>query len=249
MKIDLSGKAALVTGGSRGIGYAIAEAIVKAGGSVCITARKTEELEEAVSGLGEGGIYVAGKADDPTHIEEAVDRTIERFGSLDILVNNAATNPQFGPLMDADPAAVEKIFKVNLEAPIRWSATAWKKWMRDHGGCILNVASVGGIRAEPMLGAYNVSKAGLIHLTLQLATEMAPGVRVNALAPGLIKTKFSRVLYEANEEFVASRIPLKRLGVPEDVAAAALFLVSDAASWITGEVLVVDGGSLLGGFR
>jgi NAD(P)-dependent dehydrogenase (short-subunit alcohol dehydrogenase family) len=249
MKIDLDGKTALVTGGSRGIGYGIAEAIVQAGGRVCITARKIDELEQAVDSLGQNSMFVAGKADDEAHIEDAIAKTLERFGSLDILVNNAATNPQFGPLMDADPSAVEKIFKVNLEAVIRWCATAWKRWLKDNGGCILNVSSVGGIRAEPMLGAYNVSKAGLIHLTRQLAIEMAPRVRVNALAPGLVKTKFSRVLYEANEEFVASRIPLKRLGVPEDVASAALFLVSDAASWITGEVLVVDGGALLGGFR
>lgn len=249
MQMDLRGKTALVTGGSRGIGFGIAEAIVGAGGCVCVTARKVDELEEAVRSLGDDAIYVAGKADDPGHIEDAVAKTIDRFGSLDILVNNAATNPQFGPLMDADPSAVEKILKVNLEAVIRWCAEAWKRWLKDNGGCILNIASVGGMRAEPMLGAYNVSKAGLIHLTRQLAIEMAPGVRVNALAPGLVKTKFSRVLYEANEEFVANRIPLKRLGMPEDVAQAALFLVSDAASWITGEVLVVDGGALLGGFR
>ncbi|MER3396112.1 MAG: 3-oxoacyl-ACP reductase [Acidimicrobiia bacterium] len=249
MQIDLSGKAALVTGGSRGIGYAIAEAIVKAGGSVCVTARKIDELESAVASLGERSFFVAGKADDPDHIREAVDKTVERFGSLDILVNNAATNPQFGPLADADRSAVAKTLRVNLEAIVWWCSEAWKRWLKANGGCILNVASVGGLRAEPMLGAYNVSKAALIHLTKQLAVEMAPGVRVNALAPGLIKTRFSRVLYESNEEFVASRIPLKRLGVPEDVATPALFLVSDAASWITGEVLVVDGGALLGGFR
>ncbi len=249
MKIDLEGKTALVTGGSRGIGFAIAEEIVRSGGNVCITARKVEELEEAVGSLGDRAVYVAGKADDPEHIADAVGRTIDRFGSLDILVNNAATNPQFGPLMDADVAAVEKIFKVNLEAPILWCSQAWKSWMKENGGAILNVVSVGGLRAEPMLGAYNVSKAGLIHLTRQLATELAPKVRVNAVAPGLVKTKFSKVLYEANEEFVASRLPLKRLGVPEDIAPAAVFLVSDAASWITGEVLVVDGGALLGGFR
>lgn len=249
MNVDLGGKTALITGGSRGIGYGIAEAILRAGGSVCITARKVEELERAVDSLGDRAMYVPGKADDHAHIEDAVSETVDRFGSLDILVNNAATNPQFGPLMDADPSAVEKILKVNLEAVIRWCAEAWKQWLKEHGGCILNVASVGGIRAEPMLGAYNVSKAGLIHLTRQLAVEMAPRVRVNALAPGLVKTRFSRALYEAGEEFVANRIPLRRLGEPEDIASAALFLVSDAASWITGEVLVVDGGALLGGFR
>lgn len=249
IQIDLSGKSALVTGGSRGIGLAIAKAFVDAGGRVLLTARKKEELEQATAELGSAATYVAGRADDPDHIKEAVERCLERFGSLDVLVNNAATNPQFGPLMDADRGAISKILSVNLEAVIWWCQDAWRAWMKERGGVIINVASVGGLSAEPFLGAYNVSKAGLIHLTKQLAMELAPKVRVNALAPGLVKTRFSRVLYERNEEFVASRTPLKRLGVPEDVAAAAVFLASDLASWVTGEVFVVDGGALLGGFR
>lgn len=249
IQIDLSGKSALVTGGSRGIGLAIAKAFVDAGGRVLLTARKKEELEQATAELGSAATYVAGKADDPDHIREAVERCVEQFGSLDVLVNNAATNPQFGPLMDADRGAISKILSVNLEAVIWWCQDAWRASMKERGGVIINVASVGGLSAEPFLGAYNVSKAGLIHLTKQLAMELAPKVRVNALAPGLVKTRFSRVLYERNEEFVASRTPLKRLGIPEDVAAAAVFLASDLASWVTGEVFVVDGGALLGGFR
>lgn len=249
MEIRVDGKAALVTGATRGIGLAIAKAFVDSGGSVCITARKQDELDQAVDELGERAIAVAGRVDDRDHAETAIAACIAKFGSLDVLVNNAATNPQFGPLADADESAIAKIFKVNLEAPIMWAQIACDAWMREHGGAILNVASVGGIRAEPMIGAYNVSKAALIHLTEQLATELAPGIRVNALAPGLVKTRFARALWEANEQAAAERTPLKRLGEPEDIGAAALFLVSDAASWMTGSTLVIDGGALLGGFR
>lgn len=248
MDIRVDGKAALVTGASRGIGLAIAKAVVDSGGKVCITARKQYELEEALATLGSDAIAVAGGVDDRDHAEAAIATCIAEFGSLDILVNNAATNPQFGPLIQADPAAISKIFRVNLEAPITWSQIAYSAWMREHGGVVLNVASIGGIKAEPMIGAYNVSKAALIHLTEQLAAELAPAVRVNALAPGLVKTKFARALWEPNEEGVAKRIPLKRLGTPEDIGTAALYLVSDAASWVTGSTLVIDGGALLGGF-
>lgn len=249
MDIRVDGKAALVTGASRGIGLAIAKAVVDSGGKVCITARKQDELDVALDTLGDDAIAVAGGVDDRDHAEAAIAACIAEFGSLDILVNNAATNPQFGPLVQADPAAISKIFKVNLEAPIMWSQIAYSAWMHEHNGVVLNVASIGGIKAEPMIGAYNVSKAALIHLTEQLAAELAPDVRVNALAPGLVKTKFARALWEPNEDGIASRIPLKRLGTPEDIGTAALYLISDAASWVTGSTLVIDGGALLGGFR
>lgn len=247
MDIRVDGKSVLVTGGSRGIGFAIAQAALDSGAKVCITARKQAELDEALENLGDGAIAVAGRVDDREHAETAVATCIAEFGSLEVLVNNAATNPQFGPLIQADPGAISKIFEVNLEAPIMWSQIAYEAWMKEHGGVVLNVASIGGIKAEPMIGAYNISKAALIHMTEQLARELAPNIRVNALAPGLVKTKFARALWEPNEDAVAARIPLKRLGQPEDIGAAALYLISDAASWVTGSTLVIDGGALVGG--
>jgi NAD(P)-dependent dehydrogenase (short-subunit alcohol dehydrogenase family) len=168
---------------------------------------------------------------------------IDRLGRCDIVVNNAAINPVFGPLMDADLAAVTKVFDANITAPLRFARAAWHGYMHDHGGVILNVVSVGGLRPGPFLGAYNVSKAALIHLTRQLAQELAPNVRVNAIAPALVKTDMARALWEPNEEAMARSHALGRLGVPDDIASAALFLISDASSWMTGELVVVDGGA------
>ena len=159
------------------------------------------------------------------------------------MVNNAAINPVFGPLMDADLGAVAKVFDANIVGPLRFVREAWHRYMHDHGGVVLNVVSVGGMRAGPFIGAYNVSKAALIHLTRQLAQELAPDVRVNAIAPALVKTDMARALWEPNEEAMARTHALGRLGMPDDIASGALFLMSEAASWITGEVLVVDGGA------
>jgi 3-oxoacyl-[acyl-carrier protein] reductase len=246
--LALDGKVALVTGGTRGIGRAIAEAFAAAGASVCVNARKPDELAETVAALEAIGVPAttfAGSAGDPVVAEGAVAHCVEQLGAIDILVNNAATNPQFGPLIDADMPLVAKVWDVNIAGPLRFAQAAWRAGMRDRGGVMLNVVSVGGLRNGPMIGAYNVSKAALTHLTRQLAQELAPGVRVNAVAPGLVKTDMARALWEPNEAAAAKSHALGRLGVPDDIASAALFLCSDASSWLTGEYLVVDGGSMV----
>ena len=244
----LDGKVALITGGTRGIGRAIAESFVDAGAGVCVLARKPDELDETNAALREQGGTVTtfrGSAGDADAITAGVAHCMTELGRLDILVNNAGTNPTFGPLIEVEPGAVRKILEVNLEGPLLLAQAAWQAWMREHGGVIINVASLGGVRPSLGIGMYNTSKAALIHLTRQLALELGPGVRVNAVAPGLVKTYFARALFEHDEEGVAARFPLKRLGVPDDIAGAALFWASDASAWLTGETLLVDGGGSL----
>jgi NAD(P)-dependent dehydrogenase (short-subunit alcohol dehydrogenase family) len=246
--LRLDGRAALVTGGTRGIGRSISETFARAGAGVAILARKPDELEEteaALRALGAPVVTIAGSAGDPEAIARAVDVCVDSIGGLDILVNNAAANPAMGPMIEIEPRAVRKILDVNVEGPLLLTQAAWRAWMREHGGVVLNIASIGGLRASPFIGMYNVSKAALAHMTRQLAQELAPSVRVNAIAPGLVKTDMARALWEPNEESMAKAIPLQRLGVPDDVGAAAGFLASDAASWITGETFVIDGGMTL----
>lgn len=244
----LDGKVALVTGGTRGIGRGIAETLAAAGASICVTARKEAELAEtqaALEALGAAVTTHQGSAGSPEISDAGVEHCMAELGACDIVINNAATNPQFGPLVDADPSSVQKTWQVNLEGPLYYTQAAWRRWMKDHGGVVVNVASIGGLRVSPFIGAYNVSKAALIHMTRQLAREMAPGVRVNAVAPALVKTDFARALWEPDEDAAAKLHPVGRLGTPEDVAGAVLFLVSDAGSWITGQTYVLDGGATL----
>jgi NAD(P)-dependent dehydrogenase (short-subunit alcohol dehydrogenase family) len=247
MDIRLDGKVALVTGGSRGIGKGIARALAHSGAQVMIVSRKAESCEEAAREIGPNAHWQAGNTGRSEDAERVIGATLDRLGRLDVLVNNAATNPYAGPTIDVDLPRWEKTLQVNLTAPLVWTQLAWKSCMREQGGAVINISSVGGLATNAILGVYDVTKAALIHLTKQLAAELGPKVRVNAIAPGLVKTDFARVLWEQGRgEQVAKAYPLKRLGEPEDVAAAALFLASDAASgWITGHTIVLDGGGLI----
>lgn len=245
----LAGKVAIVTGASRGIGYAAAERLIADGAKVCITARKPEALDEAAAALGgpDVAIAVAGRADDPEHRADAIARTLEAFGSIDVLVNNTGINPAYGPLLELDPAAARKMFEVNVLSALAWTQGVHAAWMKEHGGAVVNVASIAGVRPAPGIAMYGVTKAALIHLTEELAMELGPDVRVNAVAPAVVKTKFATALYEGREEQVSAAYPLKRLGVPDDIGSAVAFLASEDSSWITGQTVVLDGGVTLNG--
>jgi len=245
----LDGRVAVITGGSRGIGLAIAHAYRAAGAHVTIAARKAGGLADAraelEAGPAGGGVHtVVANAGEPSDAQRCVDETMERFGRVDILVNNAATNPYHGDLIDLDLPRAEKTVRVNQYGMIAWTRCAWKASMAEHGGAVVNIASVGGLIVDPHIGFYNATKAAMIHLTRQLAYELGPKARVNAIAPGLIKTELARAVWEVREPILTAKLPLRRLGTPQDVANAAVFLASDASSWITGQTLVIDGGAL-----
>ncbi|WP_053850689.1 SDR family oxidoreductase [Streptomyces sp. NRRL B-24085] len=241
-----SGKVALITGASRGIGYGVAEALVARGDRVVITGRTEDALKEAVEQLGaERAVYVAGKAHDEEHQRIAVERAMDAFGRVDYLINNAGTNPVFGPIADLDLNVARKVFETNVISALGFAQKTWHAWQKDNGGAIVNIASVAGIAPSPFIAAYGVSKAAMINLTQQLAHEFAPKVRVNAIAPAVVKTKFAQALYEGREAEAAASYPLARLGVPSDIGGAAAFLTSAQSDWVTGQTLVVDGGIFL----
>ena len=245
----LLGRVALVTGASRGIGLAIAQRLVAEGAKVAITARNADVLEQAVAGLGGADVAIAfaGRADDVDHQNAALDALAATFGPVDILVNNAGINPAYGTLMDLSPAAARKIMDVNVLGTLAWTQRVHAAGMADRGGSIVNIASVAGVKPAPGISFYGVSKAAVIHLTASLAVELGPKIRVNAVAPAVVKTKFAEALYVGREEQVAAAYPLGRLGLPDDIAGAVAFLASDEASWITGQTFVLDGGVTLTG--
>jgi NAD(P)-dependent dehydrogenase (short-subunit alcohol dehydrogenase family) len=245
---DLRDRVAIVTGASRGIGSAIADALVDRGATVVLSSRKQPDLDaeaERLNAVRAGAATAfAAHAGKPEDLERLVDATLERHGRIDILVNNAATNPFFGYTLDAEMGAWDKTFDVNVRGVFALTQLAVNRYMGEHGGAIVNVASIGGIRVAPGLGIYNITKAAVIHMTKQLALELGPrGIRVNAVAPGVIKTRFAEALW-GNEEIlgrVLQSTALGRIGEPPEVGRVVAFLASDDASFISGEVVVIDG--------
>jgi NAD(P)-dependent dehydrogenase (short-subunit alcohol dehydrogenase family) len=238
----------LVTGASRGIGKATAATFAAQGCNVVLTSRKQDALDEVAAELRSAHPDVdvlahAAHVGEPDQAANCVDAAMARFGRIDVLVNNAGTNPYFGPLIDIDRARAEKIVQVNQFSVVVWSQLVWKSWLAEHGGTIVNVASVGGLLTEPGIGYYNATKAAVIHLTRQLAAELAPGVRVNGIAPGIVRTHLARALWESFEDRLNQTLPLGRIGEPDDIAGVIAFLASDTARWMTGQTVVVDGGA------
>jgi NAD(P)-dependent dehydrogenase (short-subunit alcohol dehydrogenase family) len=246
---QLVGQVAIVTGASRGIGFAIAQRFVAEGAKVAITGRDAAALDSAVKDLGgpDVAIAVPGKGDDADHRAAVVDTVLGAFGPVTLLVNNIGINPAYGPLGSLDLGAARKMLDVNVLGTLGWVQEALRGGLEEQGGSIVNISSISGLRPSPGIAFYGVTKAALIHLTEELAVELAPKVRVNAVAPAVVKTKFAAALFEGREEEVAATYPLGRLGVPEDVAGAVAFLCSDDAGWITGQTLVIDGGVTLTG--
>ncbi len=245
---NLTGKVAVVTGGSRGIGLAIAQALAGAGAKLVITARKADGLQDAAHSLRESGAEVLALTahnGDKVQLQTLIQQTVEAYGGVDILVNNAATNPHFGPILEAEDSMWQKTIEVNLLGNV-WLCQQVVPMMRSRGGGkIINIASINGIRPGRMQGVYSTTKAAVINLTQTLAMELAPdNIQCNAIAPGLVQTKFARAIWENDMlmDLVISRTPAQRTGQPDDIAGIALYLASPASAFTTGQVFVIDGG-------
>jgi NAD(P)-dependent dehydrogenase (short-subunit alcohol dehydrogenase family) len=241
-------RTAIVTGASRGIGRATAELFAAEGCNVVLTSRRQEALDEVAASLVSTYPKIevlahAAHAAEPDQAAACVDAAMARFGRIDVLINNAGTNPYFGPMVDLDPVRAEKTVRLNQYGVVLWTQLVWRASMSEHGGSIVNVASVGGLLTEPGIGYYNATKAAVIHLTRQFAQELAPKVRVNAVAPGVVRTQLARALWENFEQQLSAALPLGRIGEPADVAEAIGFLAGPRSSWMTGQTLVIDGGA------
>ncbi|WP_193096233.1 SDR family oxidoreductase [Brevibacterium sp. FME17] len=245
------GQVALVTGASRGIGLGIAKRLQAEGAKVVITARKPEALAEAVESFPEGtAVGITGKSDDADHRAEVFDTIAATYGRLDVLVTNVGINPVYGSMIDLDLDAARKVLDVNVLGTLAWIQNAVhheELEFRENKGRIVSVSSVTGEVPSPGIGLYGISKAAVSHLTRTLAVELGPDIRVNAVAPAVVKTNFATALYEGKEKEVAEAYPLKRLGTPDDIAAAVAYLASSDADWITAQVLTADGGLITAG--
>lgn len=250
MTHGLTGKTALITGGSRGIGRAVAFGLAAEGANVAISSRKQDALDVVADEITQahpkvGVLPVAAHVADAEQAGAAIEAATSRFGGIDVLVNNAGTNPYYGPMIELDSARAEKTIQVNQWAGLMWTQLVWQASMSKRGGVVVNIASIGGMATEQGIGYYNATKAAVLHMTRQLAFELAPTVRVNAVAPGIIRTHLAKALWEGNEDHLNEALPLGRIGEPEDVAKAVTFLAGDASSWMTGQSLVIDGGATI----
>lgn len=246
--IDLAGKVAIVTGASRGIGEAIASGLAQAGANVVLASRKPDGLEEVAHKLRDKGAQVLAiptNTSNKEDIENLVRQTTEKFGGVDIVVNNAATNIHFGPIITSDDTVWDKTIKVNLQGYFWLIKAALPSMQQRGGGKVINIASIAGIESLPQQGLYGITKAGVIHMTSTLGNELGRyNVQVNAIAPGFVKTKFSSVLWQDEElaQRMISVTPAQRIAEPEDIAGLAVFLASAQANFITGQTIVADGG-------
>jgi NAD(P)-dependent dehydrogenase (short-subunit alcohol dehydrogenase family) len=256
MELDLKDKTALITGGSRGIGLGIASRFLEAGANVMLSSRTADDLAQAAGSLVERGTpedrvaWVAGHVGHPEDAQSCVADTVARFGGIDILFNNAGTNPYFGPMLNADGGAWDKTFEVNLKGYF-WCAREVGRHLAGRGapGSIISIASIAGLVASPMQGIYSMTKASVISMTKTLALELGPsGIRVNAIAPGFVDTRLASAVLKNDDlvKAVVARTPLGRYGSPDEIAGGAVYLASDAASFLTGHTLVIDGGLTIG---
>ena len=250
--LALNGKVALITGASRGIGLAIAQAYAAAGAKVVLSSRSQDGLDQAaalIRGAGGEVLPVAAHSGDETAVSSLVERVTAEWGGIDILVNNAATNPHFGPVLTAEESHWDKILDVNVKGYFRLVKACAPGMKARGGGKVINISSVAGLEPQPMMGVYSVSKAAVIMLTKVLAAELAAdNIQVNAIAPGFVKTKFSSVLWQTEtiNEAILRTIPQGRMAEPEEIAALALYLAAPASSFATGSIFVLDGGQLVG---